>query len=253
VLNTGDPVMMPWVADAAAILEMWYPGQRGGPATARILLGEVNPGGKLPVTFPADPTRIPTFGADCNPGVISTNPPADGNCPLYPGVFLPGFVTGLHSYKTIDFTTNGIFQGYRWYDRFEIEPLFPFGHGLSYTQFQYTDLDVDDAPGGGLDVSFVVRNVGPRTGAEVPQVYVGAPRQDTPGVDFAVKQLAGFTRVVLRPGGAARVTVRIDQRDLAYWSVVQHDWVLAGDRRAIFVGASSRDIRLRGEARVSSR
>ena len=251
VLNTGDPVMMPWVADVAAVLEMWYPGQRGGPATARILLGEVNPGGKLPVTFPADPTRIPTFGVDCNPGAISTNPPADGNCPLYPGVFLPGFVTGPHGYKTIDFNTNGIFQGYRWYDRFEIEPLFPFGHGLSYTQFQYADLDVDDTRSGGLDVSFVVRNVGHRAGAEVPQVYLGAPSQAPPGVDFAVKQLAGFTRVVLHPGQAARVTVRIDRRELAYWSVVQHDWVRAGGQRAIFVGASSRDIRLRGQARVA--
>jgi beta-glucosidase len=251
VLNTGDPVMMPWVADVAAILQMWYPGQRGGTATARIVLGEVNPGGKLPVTFPADPTRIPTFGADCNPGAITTNPPADGNCALYPGAFLPGFVAGPHSYKTIDFTTNGIFQGYRWYDRFEIEPLFPFGHGLSYTQFQYTDLEVDDTPSGDLDVSFVVRNVGRRSGTEVPQIYIGAPSQAPPGVDFAVKQLAGFTRVTLRPGLAVRVTVRIDQRDLAYWSVAQHDWVLAGDGRAILVGASSRDIRLSGELPVA--
>jgi beta-glucosidase len=251
VLNTGDPVLMPWVADVAAVLEMWYPGQRGGPATARILLGDVNPGGKLPVTFPADPARVPTFSADCNPGAISTNPPDDGNCPLYPGAFLPGFVTGPHGYKTIDFTTNGIFQGYRWYDRFDAEPLFAFGHGLSYTQFQYADLDVDDARSGGLDVSFVVRNVGHRAGAEVPQVYVGAPSQSPPGVDFAVKQLAGFTRVVLRPGQATRVTVRIDRRDLSYWSVAQHDWAVAGGRRAIFVGASSRDIRLRGVARVA--
>jgi beta-glucosidase len=249
VLNTGDPVVMPWLADVAAVLEMWYPGQRGGPATARILLGEVSPGGKLPMTFPADPTRAPTFGAGCNPGAISTSPPADGNCPLYPGVFLPGFVTGPHSYKTIDYTTNGIFTGYRWYDQFEVEPLFPFGHGLSYTQFQYADLDVDDTRSG-VEVSFVVRNVGHRVGAEVPQVYLGPPSQAQPGLDFAVKQLAGFTRVVLRPGQAARVTVRIDPRDLAYWSVDQHDWLVAGGPRAIFVGASSRDIRLRGQARM---
>ena len=251
VLNTGDPVMMPWLADVAAVLEMWYPGQRGGPATAGILLGEVNPGGKLPVTFPADPAHIPTFSADCNPGAISTSPPSDGGCPLYPGVFLPGFVTGPHSYKTIDFTTNGIFQGYRWYDRFDVEPLFAFGHGLSYTRFQYTDLDVDDAGSGGVDVSFVVRNVGRRTGAEVPQVYVGAPSQSPPGVDFAVKQLAGFTRVALRPGQATRVTVRIDRRDLSSWSVAQHDWNVAGGPRAIFVGASSRDIRLHGNVRIA--
>jgi beta-glucosidase len=215
------------------------------------LLGDANPGGKLPVTFPADPARMPTFAADCNPGVITATPPVDGNCSLYPGVFLPGFVTGPHSYKTIDFTTNGIFQGYRWYDRFEVEPLFPFGHGLSYTQFQYTDLDVERARSGGIDVSFAVRNVGRRVGAEVPQVYVGAPGQPPPGVDFAIQQLAGFTRVVLRPGQATRVTVRIDRRDLSYWSVAEHDWVVAGGQRAILVGASSRDIRLRGHARVA--
>ena len=251
VLNSGDPVLMPWLADVAAVLEMWYPGQRGGPATARILLGEVNPGGKLPVTFPADPAHTPTFDADCNPGAISTNPPSDGNCSLYPGVFLPGFVTGPHVYKTIDFTTNGIFQGYRWYDRFEAEPLFPFGHGLSYTQFRYSDLDVDDVRSGGVDVRFMVRNVGRRAGAEVPQVYLGAPSQSPPGVDFATKQLAGFTRVALRPGEATRVTVRIDRRDLSYWSVAQHDWVVAEGRRTIFVGASSRDIRLHGDVRIA--
>jgi len=160
-------------------------------------------------------------------------------------------VTGPHGYKTIDFTTNGIFQGYRWYDRFEVEPLFAFGHGLSYMRFQYADLDIDDARSGGLDVSFVVRNVGHRAGAEVPQVYLGAPNQSPPGVDFAVKQLAGFTRVALRPGQATRVTVRIDPRDLSYWSVAQHDWSVAGGPRAIFVGASSRDIRLRGKVRIA--
>lgn len=92
--------------------------------------------------------------------------------------------------------------------------------------------------------------VGHRAGAEVPQVYVGAPSPAPPGVDFAEKQLAGFTRVVLRPGQATRVTVRIERRDLAYWSVAQHDWVVAGGQRTIFAGASSRDIRLRGQARV---
>jgi beta-glucosidase len=216
-----------------------------------VLLGEVNPGGKLPVSFPTDAAHTSTFSPDCNPAAISASPPNDGNCPLYPGVFEPGFVTGNHSYKTIDFTANGIFQGYRWYDRFEVEPLFPFGYGLSYTQFQYADLDVDDARSGGLDVSFVVRNVGHRAGAEAPQVYLGAPGQAPPGVDFAVKQLAGFTRVVLRPGQATRVTVRIDRRDLSYWSVAQHAWVLTRGQRAILVGASARDIRLRGQARVA--
>lgn len=244
VLDTGDPVVMPWAADVAAILEMWYPGQRGGAATARVLLGEVNPGGKLPVTIPADPTRIPTFDADCSPSVISNNPPNDGNCPMYPGVFLPGFVSGLHGYKTIDLTTNGIFQGYRWYEHVGVEPLFPFGHGLSYTQFRYSNLAIDESPDG-IDVSFALRNVGAITGAEVPQVYLGAPRPAPPGVNFAVKQLVAFTRVLLKPGQATQIKLRIDRRDLSYWSVAQHDWVVAPHARAIFIGSSSRDIRLR--------
>ena len=251
VLNSGDPVLMPWAADVEAILEMWYPGQRGGAATARILLGEANPSGKLPVTFPVDPVHIPTFSADCNPTVISNNPPNDGNCPLYPGVFQPGFVTGPHGYKTIDFTTNGIFRGYRWYDRFDVEPLFPFGHGLSYTRFRYSDLEIERSRSGGLDVSFVVRNVGGDPGAEVPQIYVGAPANPPPGVDIAVKKLVGFARIDLRPGQATRVQVRIDPRDLSYWSVAQHDWAVAEGNRDILVGSSSRDIRLQGQARVS--
>ncbi|HEX3763599.1 MAG TPA: fibronectin type III-like domain-contianing protein, partial [Kofleriaceae bacterium] len=90
-----------------------------------------------------------------------------------------------------------------------------------------------------------------RAGAEVPQVYLGAPSQSPPGVDFAEKQLAGFTRVVLWPGQATRVTVRIDRRDLSYWSVAQHDWVVARGQRAILVGASSRDLRLRGKVRIA--
>jgi beta-glucosidase len=251
VLNAGDPVLMPWAGDVEAILQMWYPGQRGGPATANVLLGEVNPGGKLPVTIPDDPIRIPTFSAGCNPAVISGNPPNDGNCPLYPGVFGPGFVSGNHSYKTVDFTTNGIFQGYRWYDRFHIAPRFPFGHGLSYTQFQYTDLDIDDVRSGGLDVSFVVRNTGRTAGAEVPQIYLGTPSDPPIGSDFAVRKLVGFTRVELKPGQAARIKVRIDERELSYWSVWQRGWAVASGKRPLYVGASSRDIRLRGQARIA--
>jgi beta-glucosidase len=243
VLNTGDPVVMPWAASAAAILEMWYPGQRGGLATARVLLGEANPGGKLPVTFPADATRLPTFDAHCTPSVISNNPPNDGNCPMYPGVFSAGFVSGLHSYKTIDLVTNGILQGYRWYEQFNVEPLFPFGHGLSYTQFRYSNFAMSQTSDG-IDVSFSVRNAGAQTGAEVPQVYLGAPRPAPSGARFAEKQLVGFRRVLLKPGQTARIELRIDRRALSYWSIAQHDWVVAPHARAIFVGSSSRDIRL---------
>jgi beta-glucosidase len=243
VLNTGDPVLMPWVNDVRAILEMWYPGQRGGPATADVLLGRVNPGGKLPVTFPADPGIMPTVSPGCDPSAITTSPPSDGNCPLYPGVFLPGFVSGNHGYKTIDYLTNGILQGYRWYDQHQVEPLFPFGHGLSYTRFAYSDLTV--RPGrGGLDVSFVVRNVGGREGDEVAQVYLGPPGNPPQEAQFAVRMLVGFERVSLRPGHAARVSVHVDARELSYWLVSAHDWVLPPGRRTVHVASSSRDLRL---------
>jgi beta-glucosidase len=159
VLNTGDPVLMPWAGYVEAILEMWYPGQLGGPATARALIGDDNPSGKLPVTFPADGTHFPTFDPGCTDTSIT------GNCPLYPGTAQPGFVSGLHSYRTItNQLTNGIFQGYRWYDKHDVAPLFPFGHGLSYTKFKYSKLDVSPH-GDGFDVSFVVRNTGSRRGA----------------------------------------------------------------------------------------
>ena len=250
VLNAGDPVVMPWAGDVEAILQMWYPGQRGGPATANVLLGNTSPGGKLPISIPDDPSHISTFSPDCNPAVISSSPPNDGNCPLYPGAFEPGFISGDHSYKTIDFVTNGIFRGYRWHDHVGVEPLFPFGHGLSYTQFRYSDLDIDDSRGGGIEVSFVVRNIGRDGGAEVPQIYLGSPSNPPIGTDFALRKLVGFARVDLKPGQATRVKVRIDRRELSYWSVAQHDWVVAEGSRALYIGASSRDIRLRGQARI---
>src|SRR5207249_6741178 len=115
--------------------------------------------GKSPVTFPVDPALLPTASPGCDPAAIAANPPNDGNCSLYPGVFLPGFVSGNHSYKTIDFAANGILVGYRWYDQHGVEPLFPFGHGLSYTTFRYSGLEVERRRGG-LEVAFTVRNAG---------------------------------------------------------------------------------------------
>ena len=264
VLNTGDPVYMPWANDVKAILEMWYPGQRGGPATANVLLGKVNPSGKLPVTFPITGTLYPQYDPNCvNYGTASSGPgnsnpdrqiPDPGTCPLYPGIYQQGFLWAsnpasgtLHSYREIDFTTNGIFQGYRWYDKNNVAPLFPFGHGLSYTQFKYSNLMVKPR-GDGLDVSFLVRNIGSREGAEVPQVYLGPP--SNPPVPMAQKALVGFDRIELKPGHAKWVTVHIGKRELSFWSTTVHDWVLAAGSRPIYVGSSSRDIRLTGTATV---
>ena len=240
VLNTGDPVYMPWAGSVASILEMWYPGQRGGPATADVLLGKANPGGRLPVTFPTG-TNFPSY----DPGCTDTSP--TGNCPLYPGVvgpspFLPGATT---SYRTITgMAVNGIYEGYRWYDKHDVTPLFPFGYGLSYTTFGYSDLRVRHSQDSGLDVTFRVRNTGHLTGSDVPQLYLGAPGNQPAGVQFAVQSLVGFTRVTLAPGHTQDVTLHVAPRQLSYWSTATQQWVRASGWRTVSIGASSRNLSL---------
>jgi len=221
VLQTGDPVTMPWIDDVGAVLETWYPGEVGGEATTALLLGEATPGGKLPVSFPRWEEAMPTADSARYPGV-------DGRA-----------VYG-----------EGIFVGYRWYDAEGVEPLFPFGHGLSYTTFAYEGLDVR-ARDDGLDVSFVVRNTGERAGVEVAQVYLGpAP---SPPAPMATKSLAGFARLVLTPGERRQVLVHVDGRALSYWSEAEHTWRRAPGTRAVLVGSSSRDIRLTGRVEVAPR
>jgi beta-glucosidase len=219
LLQTGSAVVLPWLERAAAVMQVWYPGQEGGEATAALLLGEANPGGKLPVTFPRAAADAPTAPAA-----------------RYPGV------EGQATYD------EGIFVGYRWYDAENIEPLFPFGHGLSYTTFAYDGLKVQPA-GDGLDVTFRVRNTGSVPGVEVPQVYLGPPSD--PPVPMAVRQLVGFDRVALGPGERREVTVHIDARQLSYWSVDANAWMRAAGERTVFVGASSRDLRLQAPVAIA--
>ena len=218
VLNTGDPVLMPWLDDAQAVLQMWYPGQEGAEATAALLTGAATPGGKLPVTFPPSDEQAPTAAPE-----------------RYPGV------EGRAAYD------ESILVGYRWYDAQDVEPLFAFGHGLSYTTFAYEDLDVAEAEDG-FDVTFRVRNTGDVAGAEVPQVYLGPPAEAP--VPMAPQQLVGFERVELEPGEEETVTIHVGPRQLSYWSTDQDDWVVAAGQRALSVGASSRDVRLEGEITV---
>jgi beta-glucosidase len=215
VLNSGYPVLMPWRNAVAAILDMWYPGQEGGQATADLLTGAAVPGGKLPVTFPARESDAPT----------ATSPLR------YPGV------------NGQEFYSEGIFVGYRWYDRNGITPLFPFGYGLSYTTFGYRSLRVLGGQRGVPRVRFTVTNTGSRTGTEVAQVYVGTLPTSLP---TPVKQLAGVARVTLRPGESRTVTVSLDRLSLSYWNSQADRWVTPAGRVTVLIGSSSRDIRLHG-------
>ena len=279
VLNTGDPVFMPWAPSVNSILEMWYPGQMGGPATADVVLGNVNPSGKTPVTFPDALAPIgqrfpqdtqPAACADgtANYGTSSSGPgnsnpdrqtPNPGQCPLYPGVYEPGFLwndtTGqLHGFRTINYTDdflgdvkgNGILQGYRWYDANNFAPLFPFGHGLSYTTFEYRNLVLKAEKGGTVRVSFIVQNKGKVAGAVVPQVYVGGAPSIPEYAQQAVRMLRGFDKVELRPNEAKRVEITLDPRSFQYWDEMSHGWTFLGGQRTISVGDSSRDLRLSG-------
>jgi beta-glucosidase len=215
VLNTGSAVLMPWIDRVAAVLEVWYAGQEGGEATAALLLGETSPAGKLPVTFPRLATDAPTA--------------------------VPGRYPGEDRVATYD---EGVLVGYRWYDTRQIAPLFPFGHGLSYTTFEYSRLEVrkrDD----GFDIRFAVRNTGTRRGAEVAQVYLGPPAK--PEVPMAAQQLAGFERLELDPGESRTLSIHIGARQLSYWSTAKSGWVQPRGGRPVQIGSSSRDIRLRGK------
>ncbi|MET7699405.1 glycoside hydrolase family 3 C-terminal domain-containing protein [Streptomyces sp. NPDC005485] len=219
VLNTSSSISMPWLHRTAAVLQMYYPGQEGAAATAAVLFGDCDPGGRLTQSFAADDAHHPVAGDPRR----------------YPGV------DGTEQYS------EGIHAGYRWYDAEGVRPLFPFGHGLSYTSFSYDDLRVRRHKGG-LDVSFSVRNTGRREGIEVAQVYVG-PSPDL-RLDQPVRVLGGYERLSLRAGERRRITVRVEQSTLSSWDVKRHRWVLGTGRRTVWIGASSRDLRLRTNAEV---
>ncbi len=210
VLDTGGPVLMPWVDQVPGIVEAWYPGIEDGNAIASILFGDVNPSGKLPETFPKSQADLPTQTPE-----------------QYPGV------NGHAVYS------EGLDVGYRWYDAKAIQPLFSFGHGLSYTTFGYSGLGVRKLSGGNVSVTFTLTNTGSRPGAEVPQVYVGDP----PSSGEPPKQLKGYQKVFLQPGESRQVSLTLGPRSFAYW---QNTWIIGGGSYSILVGSSSRDIRLQG-------
>jgi beta-glucosidase len=218
VLNVSQPIVMPWLAKVKAVLQMWWPGDEGGWATANVLLGKTNPAGRLPITWAA---RLEDYAA---------------NDPAHPERSAKG-VDGKTTFS------EGVDVGYRWFDKQKIDPLFPFGYGLSYSTFAYSDLHVARASDNGLDVTVRVKNISGIPGDEVPQVYLDAPEQRPEGVQFAVRTLAAFERVTLGPGETRDVAMHVAPRSLEYWSTAEKRWIRS-DARKISVGPSSRDLRL---------
>ncbi len=192
VLETGGPVDMPWLDDVAAVIEAWYPGQGGAEAIAGVLFGEVNPSGRLPITFPRNVAQLPREDI---PGMLEYDPDFAGNPP------------SPDSKLFTDYNIEGSDLGYRWNARQQQEALFPFGFGLSYTSFASSDLETD-----GASASFTLRNTGERAGATVGQVYLVSRDGE------ARQRLVGFERVELEPGAETTVNVEIDPRLLADWN-----------------------------------
>jgi len=219
VLNTSQPVALPWIGKVKAVLEMWWPGDEGGWSTANLLLGKSSPAGRLPVTWAKK---------------LEDYPATD---PRYPERSKKG-VDG----KTI--YSEGVNVGYRWFDKEKIDPLFAFGYGLSYASFAYSNLKVEKAADGGLNVSVTIKNTGSMNADEVPQVYLSVPSEIPQGVQFPVWTLAGFERETIPAGGSKDIMIHVAPRQLQYWSSREGKWVRAG-KRTLSVGASSRDLRLK--------
>jgi beta-glucosidase len=214
----ASPVEMgPWLQRVPAVLQAWYSGMEGGNALARILFGDANPSGKLPCTFPRQLADSPAHHLNAYPG---TN--------------------GVERYE------EGLLVGYRWFDTKQIEPLFPFGHGLSYTRFDYSELKLAESAGTNgplVTVDFELANVGDREGAEVAQLYVQDVQSTLPR---PVKELKGFRKVSLKPGAKQTVSISLDRNAFAYYDPDKKGWIAEAGDFKILVGSSSRDIRLEG-------
>jgi beta-glucosidase len=215
VLNCGSPVTMPWLDDVAAVLQIWFPGGHVGAALADVVSGDVEPGGRLPVTFPRDLERTPA--AEFYPG--------DGVRAIY---------------------GEGLHVGYRWYEQEGVEPLFPFGHGLGYTSFDIAPAALSGSPEAGVNVSCDVTNTGQRPGAAIVQVYV-----DYDGTDPEVPRMRRFVgahKVLLVPGERATVTIELSERMFASW--LDGNWRVASGAHRVLVGHSSRAVREAGTIEV---
>ncbi|HEX3986446.1 MAG TPA: glycoside hydrolase family 3 C-terminal domain-containing protein [Acidobacteriaceae bacterium] len=213
VLKSGSALLMPWIDSVAAVLEAWYPGEEDGNAVADVLFGDVNPSGKLPLTFPRSVDQT-----------LARNPAS------YPG-------NGQQVHYD-----EGLQVGYRGYQAQHVEPLFPFGFGLSYTTFSMADLKVAPGKTHAAQVTLRVTNTGQRAGAEVAQVYIAFPpiaEGNEPPL-----QLAAFSKVMLAPGQSKKVTLTLEPRSFSYWSVAHHAWQVQPGQYTIETGSSSADLPL---------
>lgn len=216
VLTTGAPIVMDkWLSKVKAVVQMWFAGTEGGNAIADVLFGNYNPSGKLPVTFPKRWEDCSAYG----------------------------------TYKTFPARTyyaDDIYVGYRHFDTKKIEPLFPFGFGLSYTKFEYENISTkvnDD----NIEVTFDIKNVGKMNGEEIAQIYVS---QKNPKIDRPAKELKAFKKVSVNVGETKKVTVTINKNSLSYFDAKTHDWKLENDDYEILVGSSSRDIKLKSVVKI---
>ena len=223
VLNMGGPVLMPWIGKVRGVIEAWYPGQEDGNAIAAILFGDVNPAGKLALTFPRTAAEIPTSTPEQWPGVNGTS---------------------IFSEK--------LDVGYRWYDATGAKPLFPFGYGLSYTTFRLSHLAVTPtrlgAMAGRADATVNVTNTGHRAGAEVVEAYVGQPASN----GEPPRQLCAFAKVFLNPGETKQVKLTLNPRSFSYYDTAAGRWVSPPGRYKIMVGTSSSDLPLHSDVTVES-
>ncbi len=229
VLESGGPVLMPWLNKVPAVLAAWYPGQRGGEAIANILFGKVNPSGRLPITFPIAEKQAPR-PAPVNLAAIQADDAASN----------AGSAGGAAAIFPIEYP-EGANAGYRWYEAQGAKPLFAFGYGLSYTRFAYSNLKVTG--GATLAISFDVRNTGERAGADVPQIYVTATGKTA--------RLATFERVELKPGETRHVTLTAERRVLSSWDAKTRGWHLAGGRYRVALSRAAGDAALTADATMT--
>lgn len=219
VIESGGPVLMPWLSQVKGVLEAWYPGSGGGAAIANVLFGDVNPSGHLPLTFPASESQLPR-------PMLDVGMPSNQNFP-------------------IDYDIEGAAVGYKWFQKKNLTPLFPFGYGLSYTTFSYGELHATS--GNTLTMTFTITNTGARAGYAVPQLYLGLQ-----GRGEAPTRLIGFTKVLLQPHQSRAVSITADPRLLAEFDGTNDRWTVKGGDYQLYLGTSANDIVRTGATTLSS-